>query len=219
MTQVARAKPGRPPKLSQQDVINAALKILEEQGEAGLSARKLCVRLGITPPTLYKYFDSIEGILAAIAEQLCAQIPLLDPASDIPLRDQVMDYLMAVYRAQITHPKALQQPIGSPAWIILMRHGNAIARVLEQKGCSPMHTVVAMRALYDLAGSRAALAREYQDADYAALLHKGLSQLPAQDRDALDSLFPAKGISIEQVTRQMLDVALDRLLPELEQSA
>lgn len=50
-------------------LLAAALKILEEEGEAHFSTRAVCAMAGVTAPTLYHYFGSADGLLgAAIAE-------------------------------------------------------------------------------------------------------------------------------------------------------
>ncbi len=50
-------------------LLNAALKVLEEDGETQFSTRKVCAIARITAPTLYHHFGSADGLLsAAIAE-------------------------------------------------------------------------------------------------------------------------------------------------------
>ena len=50
-------------------LLNAALKILEEEGEAQFSTRRICAIANVTAPTLYHHYGSADGLLsAAIAE-------------------------------------------------------------------------------------------------------------------------------------------------------
>jgi len=50
-------------------LLNAALKVLEEDGEAQFSTRKVCAIANVTAPTLYHHYGSADGLLsAALAE-------------------------------------------------------------------------------------------------------------------------------------------------------
>ena len=50
-------------------LLDAALKVLEEDGEAQLSTRKVCAIANVTAPTLYHHYGSADGLLsAALAE-------------------------------------------------------------------------------------------------------------------------------------------------------
>ncbi|HUH56861.1 MAG TPA: TetR/AcrR family transcriptional regulator [Rhodanobacter sp.] len=50
-------------------LLNAALKVLEEDGEAPFSTRKVCAIANVTAPTLYHHYGSADGLLsAAMAE-------------------------------------------------------------------------------------------------------------------------------------------------------
>ena len=50
-------------------LLAAALKVLEEEGEAQFSTRAICAIADVTAPTLYHHFSNADGILsAAIAE-------------------------------------------------------------------------------------------------------------------------------------------------------
>jgi AcrR family transcriptional regulator len=50
-------------------LLNAALKVLEEDGEAQFSTRRICAIANVTAPTLYHHYGSADGLLsAAIAE-------------------------------------------------------------------------------------------------------------------------------------------------------
>jgi AcrR family transcriptional regulator len=50
-------------------LLAAALKVLEEEGEAQFSTRSVCAIANVTAPTLYHHYGSADGLLsAAIAE-------------------------------------------------------------------------------------------------------------------------------------------------------
>jgi AcrR family transcriptional regulator len=56
-------------EITKQRIIDAARKILVEQGLTGLSIRTLASEIDYTPSAIYKYFDSKEAILQTIREE------------------------------------------------------------------------------------------------------------------------------------------------------
>ncbi|GAN81555.1 TetR/AcrR family transcriptional regulator [Acidocella aminolytica] len=46
-------------------LLNAALKVLEDDGEAQFSTRKICAIANVTAPTLYHHYGSADGLLSA----------------------------------------------------------------------------------------------------------------------------------------------------------
>ena len=46
-----------------QEILELAIKVIDEQGEQGIRTNKLAFDAGTTPPTLYHYFGSREGLI------------------------------------------------------------------------------------------------------------------------------------------------------------
>ena len=71
---------------TRETLIGAALKVLEEDGEATFSSRAVLAIAGLSAPTLYHHFGSVDGMLdAAIAEafrQYLGRKPLAEPPGD-----------------------------------------------------------------------------------------------------------------------------------------
>ena len=80
-------------------LLAAALKVLEEEGEAQFSTRSVCAIANVTAPTLYHHYGSADGLLsAAIAEAFAqfleskrAAVRSADPV--IALREGWDDYV------------------------------------------------------------------------------------------------------------------------------
>jgi AcrR family transcriptional regulator len=80
-------------------LLAAALKVLEEEGEALFSTRSVCAIANVTAPTLYHHYGSADGLLsAAIAEAFAqfldskrAALQSADPV--IALREGWDDYV------------------------------------------------------------------------------------------------------------------------------
>jgi AcrR family transcriptional regulator len=54
-------------------LLNAALQVLEEEGEAQFSTRSVCALAKVTAPTLYHHFGSADGLLSAAIAEAFAQ--------------------------------------------------------------------------------------------------------------------------------------------------
>ncbi|NOV00684.1 TetR/AcrR family transcriptional regulator [Paenibacillus planticolens] len=54
-------------------LLNAALQVLEEEGEAQFSTRSVCAIAKVTAPTLYHHFGSADGLLSAAITEAFAQ--------------------------------------------------------------------------------------------------------------------------------------------------
>jgi AcrR family transcriptional regulator len=93
---------------------DAARELLEREGPDGLSMRRLSVRLGVHPPTLYRHFQDKRAVENAIASQCfweCgdAMLDALDDAED-PLTAITQAYR----RWGLAHPHLYRLVFGRP---------------------------------------------------------------------------------------------------------
>lgn len=56
-----------------QDVVAAALRVLDDYGLADLSMRRLATELEVQPSALYHHFPSKQALLAAVADEILAR--------------------------------------------------------------------------------------------------------------------------------------------------
>jgi AcrR family transcriptional regulator len=64
---------GRPLKensLTPQDVVNAAIACLDQEGETALGVNRVARALGIKPPAIYKHIDGNAGLRRAVALEI-----------------------------------------------------------------------------------------------------------------------------------------------------
>lgn len=59
--------------LSEQLILETALRMLREHGSAGLTARRLGLALDADPSTLYRYFRGMDDLTLAIGDALIGQ--------------------------------------------------------------------------------------------------------------------------------------------------
>jgi TetR/AcrR family tetracycline transcriptional repressor len=82
----------RAPRLNRDDVLRAALALLNEVGIDALSTRKLAERLGVQSPTLYWHFKSKAALLDAMSQAIVLDHPAqLPPGPD----ERWQDWLLA----------------------------------------------------------------------------------------------------------------------------
>ena len=64
---------------TREDIAQAALALIDEEGLDAFSTRKLGARIGLQAMSLYHYFPSREALLDAACDRMVAEVPLPDP--------------------------------------------------------------------------------------------------------------------------------------------
>lgn len=103
----------RPARLSRDAILDAARAMIVARGIDDFSLRRLAARLGVTAPSLYRFFDSKDAIVAAIAEAEFALLIEALEAAAAPHDDPV-----AQIKAQST--AYVERAVASPALFAVM---------------------------------------------------------------------------------------------------
>ncbi|MGY0556918.1 MULTISPECIES: TetR/AcrR family transcriptional regulator [unclassified Lysobacter] len=118
----------------------AALKLLEEEGEAQFSTRSVCAIANVTAPTLYHHYGSADGLLSAAIAKAFAQfleskrsaVQSADPV--LALREGWDDYVRfaaarpRVYTAMLSRVlDGATIPAAEQAFTLLIEQVSAIA--------------------------------------------------------------------------------------------
>src|SRR6478609_3212329 len=126
----------RPPRLSRDAILDTARTMIVARGIDAFSLRRLAKELGVTAPSLYRFFDSKDAIVAAIAERAFEQLidaiqsaaaDLDDPIAQIKAQsvayvecavaNPALFAVMFAYRPPWTDlPDAPELPLASKAW-------------------------------------------------------------------------------------------------------
>ena len=96
-------RPGRRAILDVEQVIDAALAILDADGLEGVSFRRVSADLGVSHMTLYGYFDSKEALLEALVARTIA-VPSIRGASTAPWDEVLFDAIRDLHRVLIKRP-------------------------------------------------------------------------------------------------------------------
>lgn len=91
--------------LSEQLIVETALRMLAEHGGAGLTARRLGLALGADPSTLYRYFAGMDDLTLAVGAELIGRA--LDGwTATGEWRDDLRRLGLRIHRAYLAHPQA-----------------------------------------------------------------------------------------------------------------
>jgi len=103
---------GPKPALSLDVVIEAAIRIADAEGLAGVSMAKVAERLGYTTMSLYRYVKSKDDLLLLMADTANReQVPPVTPAS---WREGIEGWARGIFGIYRAHPWLLQIPMSSP---------------------------------------------------------------------------------------------------------
>lgn len=137
------------PRLSREEVVRAALAIVDREGFDGFSMRKLGAELGVDPMAVYHYFPSKAAVLDGIVDAVQAEITPL-PHDDAPWDVRLRETIRAWRRALRAHPHALPvlstHPVFSEPGL---RQWEEAAEILHSVGFSP---AAALQAIHCISG-------------------------------------------------------------------
>ncbi len=144
-----RFREGRDPRhrLSRDQVVRAALAIVDREGLDGFSMRKLGRELGVDPMADYYYFPNKAAVLDGIVDAVLAEVhPHLDP--DAPWDDQLRAMARAQAAALRAHPNALPVIATHPPFTeASIRQIEVAAHILVYAGLSPWQALLAIEAI------------------------------------------------------------------------
>jgi AcrR family transcriptional regulator len=192
---------GRRPSHSVESIVAAAIEVLDEEGTAGLSMRRVAERLGTGAASLYNYISNREQLLELVFDELVSQVPLLVPDPH-HWRDQVIETLGSFRRVLVAHRDAALAGMGRiPTSVNTLRASENLVATLRAGGLSDRAVALGFDQLilYVCADAleESVLSNSGMDksevADYYAQVHAFFHALPAAD-------FPVLGSIAEEMT-------------------
>jgi len=93
----------RSPLLSRTRIIDAALALIDAEGLAALSTRRLALELGVSGPSLYNHFPTKEDLLEAVADSVIAQVDL-NAMTAAPWPQALGTWARSYHAALTAHP-------------------------------------------------------------------------------------------------------------------
>jgi TetR/AcrR family transcriptional regulator, tetracycline repressor protein len=142
-----RRRPGPRRALTEKDILDAALHLIDDGGAAAASIRGIAAKVGVAPNAVYTYFPDKAAVVKALVERLLGGVDH-DVFADReqPWRERV-EALALELRAHLSaHPGAVPLMIGGP-----MDGPNALAlseRLLQLFADAGLDPTDAARATY-----------------------------------------------------------------------
>ena len=139
--------PAGAPRLSRERILRAALDLVEREGRAALSMRRLAQELDVWPMAVYRYFGDKDELLAALVEETTGRISL--PGGGGPWRSRLAALLREANRVLRGRPGGLEvdpeRALLSPSGLRLSQAG---IELLEEAGFARGEAVLAWRSLF-----------------------------------------------------------------------
>ncbi|MGX1268994.1 TetR/AcrR family transcriptional regulator [Streptomyces phaeoluteigriseus] len=183
----------RKPLLSIDRIVATARALVDTEGLAALSTRRLAAELGVSGPSLYNHFRTKDEILEAVADSVSAQVDLSMFEDGRPWRTALHDWAVSYRAALRDHPNVVpvlaRGPGRRPA---ALRLADAVYGAMVEAGWPPaqatsigalMRYFIMGSALGSFAGGFVDDRSAYDPADYP---HLGQAHLLADQQEKVD---------------------------------
>ena len=107
-----RGRPAKPP-LSEDAILDVALRIVREEGLDAVTMRRLATELDTGPASLYVYFSGRDALLNAMLDRVSGMVPLEEP-DPARWREQVHRLLRGMLEAMEAHPGIATVAVANP---------------------------------------------------------------------------------------------------------
>lgn len=114
-TRTRSSKPGPRRLLTENEIMEAALDLLDEGGVNAASVRGIAARVGVAPNAVYTYFPDKAAVVKAIVEHLLGQVDLaVFSDRNVPWRQRIESLALELRERLTAHPGAVNLMIGGP---------------------------------------------------------------------------------------------------------
>ncbi|MBG0823729.1 TetR/AcrR family transcriptional regulator [Planomonospora sp. ID91781] len=110
-----RRRPGPRRILSEEVIVTAALRLLDERGAEAVSIRGIAAELGVAPNALYTYFPDKAAVLRTLVDRLIGEHDA-EVLADVgrPWRERVHELALGLRTRLLAHPGAAALLLGAP---------------------------------------------------------------------------------------------------------
>ncbi|WP_191892451.1 TetR/AcrR family transcriptional regulator C-terminal domain-containing protein, partial [Streptomyces griseoaurantiacus] len=128
-----RARRGQGPTLSREQIVRAAVELLDAEGADGLSMRRLGAKLGAGATSLYWHVANKDELLELAFDEVMGEVPLVEPSGD--WRADLLGFADGMRAMMFRHPWVVAlfgtSPNVGPHGL---RQSDAAARILVAGG-------------------------------------------------------------------------------------
>lgn len=144
----ATSKPrrGRPPRLTRDRIVEAALALVDRGGTDGLTMRALARELGVDPMAVYRHVRDKDDLLGAMCDQLLVELPPIDP--DGPWEPQVRRLAVEIRKRFAARPALLPALMSAPVTPMSLVLASDAVTLLVRAGLAPRDAAAAFGAVF-----------------------------------------------------------------------
>lgn len=105
----------RAPLLSREKIVGTALTLIDDEGLAALTTRRLAGLLGVSGPSLYNHFATMDDLVEAVADEVIGQVDLDGLAGDdLPWHETMRRWARSYRDALAQHPNLVPVAVHGP---------------------------------------------------------------------------------------------------------
>jgi len=134
-----RGRPVQGNELTRADIITAALELMHESGEVGLTMRALSARLGVSPMALYRHVEDKAGLIRALSDHVYAAV-LQDVPHQANAALMIRTMLSRYHDAVCKHPQLTLAIFANPQAFagVTAQLTERLAKCLQQIAANPL---------------------------------------------------------------------------------
>lgn len=137
-------------RLTRERILQAALELVDREGMAALSMRRLAAALDVDPMAIYHHLDGKEAVIAGLVELAFRELRI-PPADKQDWRGQVRAIAAAYRDLAMRHPNLILHLVTSASWAVssVLDLNEALYKALEETGLPPQLTIAAADLIVD----------------------------------------------------------------------
>lgn len=155
MVAAGKGASGRPrageERLSRPAILESAMRIVDEDGLAALTMRRLAAELDVNPMSIYHHLPNKAAVIAGLAKLIFAEVDLPDPDESVPWQEQLRVAARAYRVALRAHPNLALQVLSDPAIVseVVLATAEPFYRALDRAGLPPRAIFESVNTIVD----------------------------------------------------------------------
>ena len=129
-------------------ILEAALRLADEEGMGALSMRRLGSELGVDPMAVYHHLPNKEALISGVVEQVFSEMRVPD-AEENPWQERVRGFARAYRNLAQEHPHLVRELVSGAAATATLRASEPLYAALEAGGFPPATVVRAADLVVD----------------------------------------------------------------------
>ncbi|KNB52433.1 TetR/AcrR family transcriptional regulator [Streptomyces caatingaensis] len=202
--------------LDREKIVATTVRLLDAEGLAKFSMRRLAAELGVTAMSVYWYVDTKDDLLELALDEVTGEMPLPDPADESEPWQEQLRRLAIAYRQLLVSHEWVATLVGRYLNVgpHAMRFSDTTLSVMRRSGVAPHRIAGSMGSLFQFVYGFATVEALYRERCRAAGLDQNtyLSRIMsavAQNKDFMDR----HGETVE-LTQARVDRDLERMWEE-----